>query len=234
MMDAIGCSADNTGFFSTAKELNNIDAIFYGHDHNNDYWGMYEGIYMYYGRKSGYGQYGPPKGWQHGVRMIELTDNGYIRFKSWIREENGNIVDADTQPKNKYIANSCHKTLVPQINALEFTTGLAKGLDSINLVLEERINLLNDKCWLKSAEKAISDGKQGKIMDLIKGMILTLKQMKSKLKNIDKLSLEAQKEYEKLNKLDDENDFVLAFQIFKGMYKQKKFIYEEVKNGIKN
>lgn len=34
--ELIGCSPSNTGFFSSAKLINNIDAMFFGHDHNND------------------------------------------------------------------------------------------------------------------------------------------------------------------------------------------------------
>jgi hypothetical protein len=33
-----------------------------GHDHDNDFYGEYEGILLAYGRKTGYGGYGPPKG----------------------------------------------------------------------------------------------------------------------------------------------------------------------------
>lgn len=48
----------NTGFFKAAKR-NNIKALFFGHDHDNDYEGFYDGIFLSYGRKTGVGGYGP-------------------------------------------------------------------------------------------------------------------------------------------------------------------------------
>ena len=40
---------------------NNILGVFAGHDHNDDFNVLYEGIYLGYGRKTGYGNYGPPE-----------------------------------------------------------------------------------------------------------------------------------------------------------------------------
>lgn len=37
-------------------------ALFVGHDHSNDYVNDFEGFLLGYGRKTGYGCYGPPKG----------------------------------------------------------------------------------------------------------------------------------------------------------------------------
>ena len=37
--------------------------LFVGHDHANDYVNEYEGLYIGYGRKTGYGCYGPPEGY---------------------------------------------------------------------------------------------------------------------------------------------------------------------------
>ena len=36
--------------------------MFVGHDHANDYVNDYEGLKIGYGRKTGYGCYGPPPG----------------------------------------------------------------------------------------------------------------------------------------------------------------------------
>ena len=41
----------NTHFFSMAKE-NGVKGIFYGHDHVNDFWSIYEGVLLAYGTKS--------------------------------------------------------------------------------------------------------------------------------------------------------------------------------------
>lgn len=49
------CSAVNTGVFNAIKQVGDISATFVGHDHDNDFGFNYEDVYMYYGRKSGYG-----------------------------------------------------------------------------------------------------------------------------------------------------------------------------------
>ena len=36
-----------------------MKAIFCGHDHNSDYSGFYKDIELIYGRKTGFGSYGP-------------------------------------------------------------------------------------------------------------------------------------------------------------------------------
>jgi len=56
-----------------------------GHDHNNDYYGDYYGISMSYGRKSGFGCYGP-KGLKKGARVFELTYDPFT-IDTWVREE---------------------------------------------------------------------------------------------------------------------------------------------------
>ena len=68
--EGVSCSSVNTGVYSAFKEVGNIAATFCGHDHNNDYWGDYHGIRLFYGRKSGYGGYGPPEHMKRGARVI--------------------------------------------------------------------------------------------------------------------------------------------------------------------
>ena len=63
----------NTGIIAAFKEryeivINMIHSgdmigLFVGHDHANDSVNEYEGLYIGYGRKTGYGCYGPPKGY---------------------------------------------------------------------------------------------------------------------------------------------------------------------------
>jgi hypothetical protein len=53
--------------------MGNVKATFCGHDHCNDYWGDYYGISLYYGRKTGYGSYGPFPGDQRGARILEFS-----------------------------------------------------------------------------------------------------------------------------------------------------------------
>ena len=71
MHDVTSCGAINTGMFSVFKQQNtmgnmhfiikiiNIIGVFCGHDHNNDFHGDYFGIKLFFGRKTGYGGYGP-------------------------------------------------------------------------------------------------------------------------------------------------------------------------------
>lgn len=66
------CSSVNTGLFSAMLMAKNIKATFCGHDHNNDFHGEYYGIELYYGRKTGYGGYGPPPGMQRGARILDF------------------------------------------------------------------------------------------------------------------------------------------------------------------
>ena len=58
--EQVCCSSVNTGMFSAFKEMNNIFSVTCGHDHNNDFWGDYEGVRFHFGRKTGHGGYGPP------------------------------------------------------------------------------------------------------------------------------------------------------------------------------
>ena len=51
-------------------------------DHNNDYYGQYFGISLSYGRKSGFGEYGPIKV-EKGARIFELTEEPFS-INSWI------------------------------------------------------------------------------------------------------------------------------------------------------
>lgn len=57
------CQALNTGVYSTLLEQKTVEWVSCGHDHNNDYYGEYSksGINLAYGRKTGFGSYGPDK-----------------------------------------------------------------------------------------------------------------------------------------------------------------------------
>ena len=66
----ICCASVNTGLFAALKERGEVLSTHVGHDHNNDYAGSYSNITLCYGRKTGYGGYGPPNGWLRGARVI--------------------------------------------------------------------------------------------------------------------------------------------------------------------
>ena len=72
--EPVCCPEVNTKVFDAIKEVGNIQAVFCGHDHNNDFGGWYEGIELVYGRKTGYGGYGPIPGYPRGGRVITLTE----------------------------------------------------------------------------------------------------------------------------------------------------------------
>ena len=47
---------------------------------------------MGYGRKTGYGAYGPPDGIAKGARVIEITEEPFS-YRTWVRNEYGEIED---------------------------------------------------------------------------------------------------------------------------------------------
>jgi len=83
--DTVSCQALDTGLFSSFKENDDVKAVFVGHNHGNDYCGMFDGIQLCFGRHSGYGGYGD---WERGARVIELTENPWS-LRTWIRFEDG-------------------------------------------------------------------------------------------------------------------------------------------------
>lgn len=57
--DYSGCQAINTGLFAEIQQQGTIKAVFAGGDHSTDFWAEYDGVTLGYGRKSGFGSYGP-------------------------------------------------------------------------------------------------------------------------------------------------------------------------------
>jgi len=145
------CFSVNTGLYAAWRELDEMVSCHVGHDHNNDFWyvrihptfrfikctaqtmtdrdlirGVYGGVRLMYGRKSGYGGYGPPPGWLRGARVIEIHENpfkvltslsllldcarasmadgcvvrecAFIQMVTWIRQEDGTVVPESSQP----------------------------------------------------------------------------------------------------------------------------------------
>ncbi|ELR22873.1 Ser/Thr phosphatase family superfamily protein [Acanthamoeba castellanii str. Neff] len=91
------CFSVNTGLYAAWRELDEMVSCHVGHDHNNDFWGVYGGVRLMYGRKSGYGGYGPPPGWLRGARVIEIHENPF-KMVTWIRQEDGTVVPESSQP----------------------------------------------------------------------------------------------------------------------------------------
>lgn len=79
----------NSGMFSSMYEMGDIMGTFVGHDHNNDYIGLYGGIALAYGKSSGVDTYGDLI---KGGRVIMMYE-GQRYFDTWLRSETGEKLD---------------------------------------------------------------------------------------------------------------------------------------------
>jgi len=88
--EKVCCPDINSGLFVSMKEMGDVQALFHGHDHNNDYATFWNNMFFIYGRFSGcdtvYNDLKP-----NGARVIELT-KGEKSFRSWIRLSGGEII----------------------------------------------------------------------------------------------------------------------------------------------
>ncbi|MDR0565454.1 MAG: metallophosphoesterase family protein [Prevotellaceae bacterium] len=82
--------AMNSGMFLAMRECGDVMATFVGHDHDNDYIGKYNGLFLAYGRFSG--SKTTYTHMLHGARVIELTA-GEEGFKTWIYLKGNQIVN---------------------------------------------------------------------------------------------------------------------------------------------
>ena len=96
--EAVCSSAINSGLFGAMKEMGDVQALFHGHDHNNDYAVSWNKLFFIYGRFSGcdtvYNDLKP-----NGARVIELTA-GEKSFRSWIRLSDGSMIQDLKYPDN--------------------------------------------------------------------------------------------------------------------------------------
>ncbi|WMJ86681.1 metallophosphoesterase family protein [Anaerocolumna sp. MB42-C2] len=81
----------NSGFFTAMLETGHTKAVFVGHDHINDYIGDLYGILLGYGRATGYNTYGQ-EGYLRGARIIVLNENNTESFQTYIRLEDGIVL----------------------------------------------------------------------------------------------------------------------------------------------
>ncbi|MBO3445471.1 metallophosphoesterase family protein [Clostridium sp. CCUG 7971] len=77
--DMISAPYINTGLFSHLYINGQIDAVFCGHDHDNNFVGMHHGIKLCYGNITGYQCYGDL---ERGVRIIELNNNKEYKMET--------------------------------------------------------------------------------------------------------------------------------------------------------
>lgn len=79
---SIGYSLHDGGAaFAAIERARNIKAVFVGHDHVNDYCGLFRGVQLCYGGGAGYHAYGLPN-WQRRVRVVRAREFGR-RIESW-------------------------------------------------------------------------------------------------------------------------------------------------------
>lgn len=87
----------NSGLFVSMKEMGDVQGVFVGHDHDNDYAVMWQGILLAYGRYTGgdtvYNNL------PNGARVIELTE-GEQGFRTWIRLKDGQVEQQVTFPQS--------------------------------------------------------------------------------------------------------------------------------------
>ncbi|KAK9918079.1 hypothetical protein WJX75_001042 [Coccomyxa subellipsoidea] len=97
--EPVNCPMSDTGLFAALKGMG-VTAVHSGHDHDNNYEGLLNGVRLAYGHKTGYGSYGPPPGWGHGARVVLLKAGQEAHeAETWIRLENGARVDQSKNPK---------------------------------------------------------------------------------------------------------------------------------------
>ena len=89
----VWCPTVNTGFFVAVKRNGDISAMFVGHDHVNDFGGVYDDVELIYGRKSGYHAYGDKRGAKVIVLQENFDEQGRLKVtrSHYILEENGDI-----------------------------------------------------------------------------------------------------------------------------------------------
>ena len=72
----------NTGLFDAVQEKGDVVAMFFGHDHKNNFVGTYNGVDMGYGPSCGFNEYG--NGVERGIRVIEFSENDIRHYKTHV------------------------------------------------------------------------------------------------------------------------------------------------------
>lgn len=80
-MEGVASPEINSGIFVSFIEKKDVMGVFVGHDHNNDYIGVYQDIGLAFGRTTGADAYGRL---ERGARIIQMYE-GKFQFDSWIR-----------------------------------------------------------------------------------------------------------------------------------------------------
>ena len=72
----------NSGEFEAVKEKDDVFAMFFGHDHQNNFIGTYEGIDMGYGPSCGFNEYG--NGVERGIRILKFREDDPRHYTSFV------------------------------------------------------------------------------------------------------------------------------------------------------
>ena len=87
----------NSGLFASMKEMGDIQGVFVGHDHDDDYAVYWKGILLAYGRYTGGNTV--YNNLTNGARVIEMTE-GENGFKTWIRLKDNEIINKVNYPSD--------------------------------------------------------------------------------------------------------------------------------------
>ncbi len=72
----------NTGEFAAWKQAGDVITAFFGHDHVNDFTGIYDGIKMTYTPGCGFYSYGD--GYNRGIRVVELDETDITNYTTHV------------------------------------------------------------------------------------------------------------------------------------------------------
>eukprot|EP01105_Mastigella_eilhardi_P012899 TRINITY_DN2939_c0_g1_i2.p1 TRINITY_DN2939_c0_g1~~TRINITY_DN2939_c0_g1_i2.p1 ORF type:complete len:348 (-),score=79.19 TRINITY_DN2939_c0_g1_i2:101-1144(-) len=103
--ERVCCSAADTGLFDLLSARGNVLGVFVGHDHMNNYGGVYGGVPLYYGRKSGYP---PPLPLLNGARLISLDEHDLSAINTWQVVEDGDVEPTPEHKPHDSLQDQCH------------------------------------------------------------------------------------------------------------------------------
>lgn len=101
--EAVACSFVNSGALKSLVSMGDVKAVFYGHDHLNDFCGEIDGIWLCYGGGFGYHGYGRPS-WPRRARVISASLKrgknewlGVEAIRTWKRLDDEKLTRIDCQ-----------------------------------------------------------------------------------------------------------------------------------------
>lgn len=99
----IACSSVESGVLQTLTSMEDVKAVFIGHDHTNDFCGKLNGLWFCYGGGIGYHGYGKA-GWHRRARIVlaelgkdEKSWTGVEKIRTWKRLNDENLSKIDEQ-----------------------------------------------------------------------------------------------------------------------------------------